>query len=132
MQQLGLLSVVFVLVAVRLDIRTRPGLLCNAQTVQTGNLGNTQQDGARLTAWSPSVSVSLHLHTPGPDKGSLVSAIEPKERQRRQASGRRRNRNGSKKRNNRNKSGGGRSGASCLEVSGMDWRSYHSATVIYK
>ena len=103
------LALVTLLVAVawRLDTNTGSGVRCDQ--VETGELGNTRQVDQALS----------YLRTSGTE--SLVTDIQRRER--RQA-GRRRNRNGSKRRNKKS--------SSCLEVSGINWRSYHSSTVINK
>ena len=105
------LALVTLLVAVawRLDTNTGNGVRC--YQVETGELGNTRQVDQALS----------YLRTSGTETESLVTDIQRRER--RQA-GRRRNRNGSKRRNKKS--------SSCLEVSGINWRSYHSSTVINK
>ena len=67
----------------------------------------------------------------GTINGSFVSDIEPVNyRQRRQTRGKKNNRNRNNNRNNRKASGAG--SRTCLRKTGMDWRSYQSATVISK
>ena len=116
------LSALFVVITSSGDITTFPDPHSHSHHLNALSGKDLQQ-----ALW---LSCSNDIYS-GTINGSFVSDIEPVNyRQRRQTRGKKNNRNRNNNRNNRKASGAG--SRTCLRKTGMDWRSYQSATVISK